>query len=91
MCRRYWFAYTGYDGGENSANFYTLLTLNPNTCPPGNHLCAVYVCMESGSNPEVPISGFLSENIRRYIADGKTSETAQPSSRPKYVYVRTAS
>jgi hypothetical protein len=85
--RRYWYAYTGLDGNESDISKYNLITANPTYCPPGAHLCAIYV--PSGNHGSVPAADFYSDNISQYLANGKITQTPQPLEGPPYfLYMR---
>ena len=83
---RNWFAYSGLGSVILPDNY--LLTNDLPACRDGYTVCAIYV-----ENIGLDFPGALSENIRRYIANGLTngvSEPRLPLGSFKYVYMRPA-
>ena len=79
-----WFAYQGLGSVILPENY--LLTDDLPACRNGFTICAIYA-----ENIGLEFPGALSENLRRYIANGLTNgvpEPRLPASAFKYVYLR---
>ena len=83
MSRKYWYAYTGPEGGEGSISNYALVA-SPAACVEGNLICAIYAFYGGDS---YPLS--ISRNVSSYIANGKLSGVNQPIFGPFFVYTKT--
>ena len=82
MSRKYWYAYTGPEGGEGSISNYVLAT-SPASCVEGNLICAIYASNAGDTHPLR-----ISANIRSYIGAGKLSGVNQPIFGPFFVYTK---
>ena len=81
-----WFAYTGIGSVILPENY--LLSNDLPACRDGFTVCAIYA-----DNIGLEFPGILSENMRRYIANGLTygvPEPRVPFEAFKYVYMRPA-
>lgn len=79
-----WFAYGGIGSVILPENY--LLALDIPQCRDGFTICAIYA-----DNIGLEFPGALSENLRRYIANGLTNgvpEPRLPLAAQKYVYMR---
>jgi len=80
---RFWFSYDTVNNPFHPASYRRQITIPG--CLNGPVICAIYA-QGNGDRPSI-----LSNNLRRYIADGLSNNIAQPSTPPGskfYVYLK---